>query len=130
MSTRSIVEYVWIDGDGKTRSKTRVCRGEVSGLSDLPVWNYDGSSTGQADGSDSEVLIHPRALFRDPFREGGWLTLCDTYLPDGNPHPTNKNNSKTIVIFLMSFCFNPITWDLTLTSINRVTFAGVSQCTC
>ena len=90
MSTRSIVEYVWIDGDGKTRSKTRVCRGKVSGLSDLPVWNYDGSSTGQADGSDSEVLIHPRALFRDPFREGGWLTLCDTYLPDGNPHPTNK----------------------------------------
>ena len=30
-----------IGGDGKTRSKNRVCRGEVSGLSDLPVWNND-----------------------------------------------------------------------------------------
>ena len=37
--------------------------------------------TGQADGSDSEALIHPRALFRDPFRRGWWLPLCDTYLP-------------------------------------------------
>ena len=27
---------------------------------DLPVWNYDGSSTGQAPGDDSEVYLVPR----------------------------------------------------------------------
>ena len=34
----------------------------------LKVWNYDGSSTGQADGHNSEVLLKPRAIFNDPFR--------------------------------------------------------------
>jgi len=29
----------------------------------LSAWNYDGSSTGQAPGNDSEVTIKPRAVF-------------------------------------------------------------------
>jgi len=37
-------------------------------VADCPVWNYDGSSTEQADGSNSEINIVPRALFDDPFR--------------------------------------------------------------
>ena len=37
-------------------------------MTDLKVWNYDGSSTGQADGHNSEVLLKPRAIFNDPFR--------------------------------------------------------------
>ena len=37
-------------------------------VTDLKVWNYDGSSTGQADGHNSEVLLKPRAIFNDPFR--------------------------------------------------------------
>jgi len=35
---------------------------------DLRVWNYDGSSTEQAEGHNSEVLLKPRAIFKDPFR--------------------------------------------------------------
>ncbi len=31
------------------------------------MWNFDGSSTEQAPGSDSEILLIPRALFKDPF---------------------------------------------------------------
>ena len=38
-------------------------------MSDLKVWNYDGSSTGQADGHNSEVLLKPRAIFNDCFRD-------------------------------------------------------------
>lgn len=37
---------------------------------DLPHWNYDGSSTGQAPGHDSEVYLIPRSIFKDPFRYG------------------------------------------------------------
>lgn len=37
-------------------------------MADLKVWNYDGSSTGQADGHNSEVLLKPRAIFNDCFR--------------------------------------------------------------
>ena len=59
-------------------------------INDLPEWNYDGSSTCQATGSDSEVIIKPKAWFQDPFRGlQNKLVLCDTYLPNGDPHPTN-----------------------------------------
>ena len=59
--------------------------------SELPLWNYDGSSTGQAPGHDSEVYMKPQAIFRDPFRQGkNILVMCDTYRPDGTPLPNNN----------------------------------------
>ena len=59
-----------------------------------PEWNYDGSSTGQAIGSDSEVIIRPVAVFKCPFRKGNnMIVLCDTYLPNGNPHNTNHRKN-------------------------------------
>ncbi|KAK4388512.1 Glutamine synthetase leaf isozyme, chloroplastic [Sesamum angolense] len=59
--------------------------------SELPKWNYDGSSTGQAPGEDSEVILYPQAIFKDPFRGGNnILVICDTYTPAGEPIPTNK----------------------------------------
>ena len=55
----------------------------------IPEWNYDGSSTGQADGNDSEVIIKPRAVYKCPFRGNTFscnvIVLCDTYKPDGTP---------------------------------------------
>jgi len=90
------LEYIWIDGLGKPRSKTKVVNKLTDNINDLPEWNYDGSSTCQATGSDSEVIIKPKACFPDPFRASGGslkdqhkLVLCDTYLPNGDPHPTN-----------------------------------------
>ena len=44
--------YVWIDGTGENiRAKTKTVKFAPKKPSDLPVWNYDGSSTGQ--GPDS-----------------------------------------------------------------------------
>lgn len=101
------LEYVWIDGYGTYRSKTKVTKSTDGAEEYLdPIWNYDGSSTNQAAGSDSEVLIRPRVYFPDPFRRtreydttvdkgdrlercSNRLVLCDTLLPDGSPHPTN-----------------------------------------
>merc|ERR1719265_2083937 len=37
-------------------------------VKDLRVWNYDGSSTGQAEGHNSEINLVPKAIFNDPFR--------------------------------------------------------------
>ena len=49
---------------------------------ELPKWNYDGSSTGQAPGHDSEVFLIPRSMFKDPFRGGdNILVMCDAYEP-------------------------------------------------
>ncbi|CAK9087009.1 unnamed protein product [Durusdinium trenchii] len=63
-----LAEYVWLDADGVTRSKTMTMTARPLKVTDLKVWNYDGSSTGQADGHNSEVLLKPRAIFNDPFR--------------------------------------------------------------
>ncbi|XP_013145020.1 PREDICTED: glutamine synthetase 2 cytoplasmic-like isoform X1 [Papilio polytes] len=58
---------------------------------DLPVWNFDGSSTGQADGHNSDTYLVPRALYRDPFRRGNHLlVMCDTY--KYNMEPTESNH--------------------------------------
>ncbi|MES1910709.1 MAG: hypothetical protein MHM6MM_003254 [Cercozoa sp. M6MM] len=48
----------------------------------MPEWNYDGSSTQQADGGDSEVELLPVKVYRDPFRAGAGgganvIVLCD-----------------------------------------------------
>merc|ERR1711981_508545 len=64
----------------KAKSKTKVMTARPTKLSDLPMWNYDGSSTEQAEGSNSEINIKPRAFFDDPFR--GYphvLVLTDCY---------------------------------------------------
>jgi glutamine synthetase len=86
-----LVEYVWLDAWNRSRSKTKVVHGKSSvTLADLGDWNYDGSSTGQAPGADSEVIIKPRALYSDPFRGAPHvLIMCDTYTPKGEPLPTN-----------------------------------------
>merc|ERR1712083_993286 len=84
-------EYLWIDADGEVRSKCRTVDASKVALDKLPYWNYDGSSTGQAPGDDSEVIIRPRAIYKDPFRGGdNILVLTDTYTPAGEALPTNS----------------------------------------
>ena len=83
-----IAEYIWIGGSGlDIRSKARVLNTtQITNISQLPLWNYDGSSTNQASGEDSEIWLHPRAYYKDPFRGGNnILVLCDTTKPDGTP---------------------------------------------
>merc|ERR1719398_386302 len=63
-----MAEYVWLDANQVPRSKTKVMTARPTKVSDCPIWNYDGSSTEQAEGNNSEINIVPRAIFDDPFR--------------------------------------------------------------
>lgn len=86
----TLVEYVWIGGANELRSKTKVVNSLVTAVADLSSWNFDGSSTGQASGDDSEVILQPRVLFPDPLRgEHHKMVLCDTYTPAGEPLSNN-----------------------------------------
>ena len=77
----TVCEYVWIDGSGITlRSKCRSVPGRVESIDQVPEWNYDGSSCYQAPTDNSEIILRPVAIFRDPFRRGQHLlVMCDTY---------------------------------------------------
>jgi len=86
------VMYVWIDGSQQNlRCKTRTMDFEPTCVEDIPEWNYDGSSTEQASGDNSDVYLRPAALYNDPFRQGkNKIVLCETYDYLGNPTETNK----------------------------------------
>jgi glutamine synthetase len=91
------LEYIWLDGyepSPNLRSKTKIVAidGEPT-LEDVPVWNFDGSSTRQADGSSSDCFLQPVALFPDPGRANAMLVMCEVLLPDGTPHPSNSRAS-------------------------------------
>ncbi|KAF1854250.1 hypothetical protein Lal_00014282 [Lupinus albus] len=132
-----MAEYVWVDADGGTRSKSRVSqiyrfyipdphcssdpkrRGRVLSFGggvapapwneqayyktlpekeykpeDLPVWNFDGSSTNQAPGDNSDVYLRPCAVYPDPFRV---LPTSLFSLSAGTPMalPTNTTSVTT-----------------------------------
>jgi glutamine synthetase len=92
--TKFKLEYIWLDGyepAPNLRSKTKIVEfSGVPSLEELPVWNFDGSSTRQAEGSDSDCLLQPVALFPDPARRNALLVMCEVLLPDGSPHPSNS----------------------------------------
>ncbi|KAK2631975.1 hypothetical protein EUGRSUZ_L02175 [Eucalyptus grandis] len=100
-----------IGGSGiDLRSKSRTISRPVEHPSELPKWNYDGSSTGQAPGEDSEVILYPQAIFKDPFRGGNnILVICDTYTPAGEPIPTNKR-ARAAEIFSNQKVINEVPW--------------------
>ena len=91
------LEYIWLDGYEPVpnlRSKTKIVDFEEEPtLDQLPLWNFDGSSTRQADGSSSDCFLQPVALFPDPARNHGRLVMCEVLLPDGTPHPSNSRGA-------------------------------------
>src|ERR687892_683845 len=82
-------EYIWIDGTeptAKLRSKTKV----VAEVADLPIWGFDGSSTNQAPGDQSDCVLQPVFSCPDPIRGGdNVLVLCEVLNTDMTPHPSN-----------------------------------------
>jgi glutamine synthetase len=59
-------------------------------FSEYPVWNYDGSSTGQARGLESDTYLQPVAVYQDPFLgPNARLVMCDTYNHCKEPTKTN-----------------------------------------
>jgi len=83
--------YIWVDAVGGIRSKTRTMEKVPRAVSDLPEWNFDGSSTGQAKTEDSDCYLKPVAMFRDPFRrDPNKIVLCEVL--DSNRRAVGSNH--------------------------------------
>ena len=89
---KSKLEYIWLDGYEPTqslRSKTQIIKNFSGKLEDCPIWSFDGSSTKQAEGFDSDCLLKPVAIYNDPCRENGYLVMNEVLNADATPHISN-----------------------------------------
>ena len=89
---KSKLEYIWLDGSTPTqvlRGKTKIIEDFSGKLEDCPMWSFDGSSTQQAEGGDSDCLLKPVAIIPDPGRRNGFLVMTEVLNADGSPHVTN-----------------------------------------
>ncbi|BBM82613.1 glutamine synthetase beta-grasp domain-containing protein [Candidatus Uabimicrobium amorphum] len=92
----SKAEYIWLDGAQPTaalRCKTRILpyfSPVDANLDKFPEWGYDGSSTYQAEGHSSDLVLRPVRVVNDPIEgEGNYLVLCEVFDEQGKPHATN-----------------------------------------
>lgn len=114
---RSKLEYIWLDGSYPTqqmRSKTKVVSDFSGKIEDVPIWSFDGSSTNQAAGNSSDMLLKPVRIFIDPDRLNGYLVMTEVLNADGTPH---KSNARATIHdddgdFWFGFEQEYVLWDL------------------
>lgn len=89
-----LAEYLWLDGNQKVRSKTRVINEYCDALKE---WSYDGSSTHQATTENSEIILKPVMVFSwydkpTTYTKYGFhfLILCEGFNTNGEPIETNS----------------------------------------
>ena len=117
-----LLEYLWLDSNLHLRSKIRSFHDQItirdisshlSGnrrhkpeyhiekktiISKLPIWNYDGSSTGQSVNKNSDVLLYPVNFIKHPFlgyddldsNRRALLVLCSSMVTEGTPAVGNS----------------------------------------
>ncbi len=91
------MDYIWLDGNKPTanlRTKAQILEFESFGgnVSELPLWGFDGSSTNQAEGHDSDCVLQPVRAYNNPLHKNAWFVLCEVLNRDGSVHPTNHRN--------------------------------------
>ena len=98
-------EYIWIDGQeptAKMRSKGKIVPvGEAP-----PIWGFDGSSTSQAPGENSDCVLNPVFVCPDPVRGGttSWSCAkccsptCHPILPTPGPPARRRRKGSSVSI--------------------------------
>lgn len=129
-SNKFIAEYVWVDGDGNFRSKSRVCD-ESDFLdkdkyvsSDYPIWNYDGSSTGDAktveESGITECVIRPVAVYPNVFNSKSQdvIVYCQAFYLDNEDFEGNiqeiEFDHEDFQTYVKSLKLHPVNNDFSL----------------
>lgn len=103
--TLSLTEYIWLGGGSVhiRELRSKACVQELPDnpkITDFKEWSFDGSSTNQADGGDSDCILKPVTFVKDPIRgEGNYLVLAEVYDPDGETvHASNSRAQLRAVL--------------------------------
>jgi glutamine synthetase len=93
------LEYLWLDGykpEPNLRSKVKIV--EYNDIKNafldgkFPKWNFDGSSTKQAQTGSSDCILNPvRHYITDKLNTV--YVLCEVMNADGTPHETNTRSN-------------------------------------
>ena len=82
--TKYKLEYIWLDGHTPVpnlRGKTQIKEFDsFPTLDQLPLWGFDGSSTQQAEGHNSDCVLKPVRVFADERR-------VESHVVDLRPQP-------------------------------------------
>ena len=80
-----IYKYIWLDGytpEQNLRSKIQVAESD-----EPPIWAFDGSSTQQAEGGQSDCVLQPVSNYK--INKGNTLVMCEVLNSDHTPHKSN-----------------------------------------
>ena len=103
MSNIGLAEYIWLDGTvpvRQIRSKSKVVTlPKNPSIADFPEWSFDGSSTSQAVGEDSDCSLRAVNFVKDPIRgENNYLVMCEVFNADGSVHDSNSRAQLRAVL--------------------------------
>ena len=99
------LEYVWLDGykpEPNLRSKVKIydfesIKKQLREDKKVPIWNFDGSSTNQAETGSSDCILNPVRIYTKkmfPLENSTVYVLCEVLNPDGTPHESNTRHSS------------------------------------
>src|SRR5215470_685428 len=98
-------EYIWLDGARPTqrlRSKSRIIalsENDPVSIESFPDWSFDGSSTYQSSGNNSDLFLKPVRFLKDPLRVAdNFLVLCEVFNADGSAHATNTRAGLRLIM--------------------------------
>jgi len=88
------LDYIWLDGYKPTaniRTKAQIVELDsfTGDIKEVPIWGFDGSSTQQAEGHDSDCILQPVRVYRNPLHKNAWFILCEVLDRDGVAVPSN-----------------------------------------
>ena len=108
------LEYLWLDGCTPTqiRSKTKIVKSFGRMGAEAPIWGFDGSSTNQAEGSNSDCVLKPVRIYPNPLESStyqqGSIVLCEVWNVDDTPHETNTRTRLEET--LVDLCYDIDEW--------------------
>lgn len=86
------LEYVWTGLENKIYSKVRILNEYSISLENIPIWNFDGSSTNHSNTDNSDIYLKPVKIYKHPFLDDkicSYLVLCECLNNDMTPHKIN-----------------------------------------